>query len=150
MSIAMAKRGETRSDCQGFTLSAIDEPEKAGQQLTVWLKASNEWVEHASHLTYLKQRPPCEDARFKRFAKAGAGPYCCDGAGCLDAREYAAGELHCSFPAATPHGVPRCAGAARAAARQPRARGHSGGERALVRVRVLGERRRGGGPRRRG
>ena len=110
MSIAMAKRVcDSLADCQGFTLSAIDEPEKAGQQLTVWLKASNEWVEHASHLTYLKQRPPCEDARFKRFAKAGAGPYCCDGAGCLDAREYAAGELHCNFPAATPHGVPRCA-----------------------------------------
>ena len=110
MSIAMAKRVcDSLADCQGFTLSAIDEPEKAGQQLTVWLKASNEWVEHASHLTYLKQRPPCEDARFKRFAKAGAGPYCGDGAGCLDAREYAAGELHCSFPAATPHGVPRCA-----------------------------------------
>ena len=71
MSIAMAKKVcDSLVDCQGFTAAASAEPDLAGRQLTVWLKASNEWVEHGEHLTYLKQRPACEGVVFKRFAEA--------------------------------------------------------------------------------
>lgn len=95
----------TMSDCLGFTFV----PLQMAQAVPIYMKASDEWVSHEAHLTYIKRRPSCSNLKYMTYGQGQSGPYCCEGSGCPDEQAYAATELTCSFPAATPYGTPPCA-----------------------------------------
>ncbi|KAL1514586.1 hypothetical protein AB1Y20_003680 [Prymnesium parvum] len=96
------------ADCMGFTSVAIPGDAPSVTPTQIYLKASNEWVTHESHLSFIKKRPECLDVSLVRYRRSGAGPYCCEGANCPAEHAFAAAELHCSMPASAPYGAPLC------------------------------------------
>ena len=99
------------TECMGFTLATggAGQAISLSSSVTVYLKASDEWVAHDSHVTYIKARPNCQDVKMMRYKRAGHGPYCCEGKKCPEEHAYATMEQSCSLPGSTPFGAPNCA-----------------------------------------
>ena len=93
--------------CQGFTLGPKPSP---NHEPVVWLKASDEWTPNTEgHTAYVKKRPLCDDAVYRRFRAEGHGPYCCVGDDCpTSSSEHLMRASACTLPAWTPNGLPRC------------------------------------------
>ena len=98
-------------DCLGFTFQADWDAVRAlgAHQFTaqIWLKGTDEWVEHPSHITFVKNLPKCPNVRYMHYRKASHGPYCCDGEGCPRGNDFAT-ESRCLLPAATLAALPHC------------------------------------------
>lgn len=102
-------------ECSGITFAAEwDALPKEGTKASdsfrahVWLKGFDEWVPFNGHVTLIKQLQPCANTKYLHFQRPAYGPMCCEGKGCPNLSEYAAAEVKCRLPAATPFGVPLC------------------------------------------
>ena len=66
------------TECTGITFAGdVNIVQRDGilnHRTQVWLKGTDEWVEAAGHVSFVKKLPECENVRYMRYKRAGHGP----------------------------------------------------------------------------